>query len=134
LKKIKWTDKLSTEVRSLDQHHSDLIDEFNTFIQAIEDGKDIEALTAIFQNIIDGAITHFQFEERIMQNIGFQGYAEHKNHHSSLLKDATVVLNDIKNANDTKEIMIYINFLRALILKHMVEQDLKIKEFMTRGT
>jgi len=132
-RKIEWTEKLSTEVLSLDHQHIELINQFNDFVEAVESDQPREKVCQLFETLLTHTKKHFDYEERVMENIGFKGFRTHKSYHDSLLKDALLVLDDLKNNAAPEDIAASVTFLRALILKHMVEQDLKIGKFITSG-
>lgn len=131
-KKIEWNEKLSTELRSIDQDHARLIDQFNEFVTAADNNATVDELVALFTTMVEEVQKHFAFEEQIMKNIGYAGYSEHKKHHNSLCEDAVGIMEELKAATNAEEIMPSIAFLRALVIKHMVEQDLKIKHHVMR--
>lgn len=133
-KKINWTEKLTTEIVSLDAQHMVLFQLFNDFIDALGNKVPQNEILHQFENIIAETLNHFAYEEHIMRNIGFQGYSDHKSHHETLRKDAELILNDLKAGKSGDDIGPSVHFLRALVVKHMVEQDLKISTFITQGT
>lgn len=132
-RKIEWTEKLSTEVLSLDHQHVELINLFNDFVEAVETDQPKEDICQLFETLLTHTKRHFEYEEQIMENIGFKDFYIHKSYHDSLLKDALLVLDDLKNNAAPEDIAASVTFLRALVVKHMVEQDLKIGKFITSG-
>lgn len=133
-KKIDWNEKLSTEVLSLDEQHAALFQLFNEFIDVVEAGSPQTVLVERFEHIISETLKHFAYEEQIMKNIGFPAYSAHKEHHEILRQDADLILKDMQEGKYGDEISPSVNFLRALIVKHMVEKDLKIRDYIKQGT
>jgi len=133
-KKIDWNEKLSTEILSLDEQHVALFQLFNEFIDVMETNSSQAVLVERFEYILNETLTHFAYEEQIMKNIGFPEYSVHKEHHEVLLQDADLILKDLQDGKDGDQISPSINFLRALIVKHMVEKDLKIGDYIKNGT
>ncbi len=131
-RKVTWSDKLTTELRSIDNDHKVLIKAFNDFVDAINAEESTDKLCEMFQGMIDEVVRHFAFEEQVMINIGYKGYIEHKQHHANLCADAGEILSELKSATSAKDTLPSVNYLRALVVKHMVEQDLKIKDFVMR--
>lgn len=132
-KQIEWNDSLSTEVRSIDEHHITLIGHFNSFVSALEQGEPMSVLLKLYGDILEEVLSHFAFEEQIMLNIGYQGYNEHKTHHNNLLNDAQLILSELEEAECAEDAIASVNFLRHMIMKHISEQDLKIRDFVLRG-
>lgn len=132
-RKLSWNKKLSTELCSIDRDHKNLIEAFNIFVDAIDRNEPTAKLCDMFQTMINELVRHFAFEEKLMENIGFKEMIEHKQHHETLNTDAVEVLNELRQSESPDDIFASVNFLRALIMKHMVEQDLKIRDFILRG-
>ncbi|WP_419797289.1 MAG: bacteriohemerythrin [Terasakiella sp.] len=132
--KIDWNEKLSTGLLGLDEQHAALFQLFNEFIDAIEAGSPQAVLVERFEYIIGETLKHFAYEEQIMKNIGFPEYSAHKEHHEILRQDAELIFKDLQETKDGVEVSPSINFLRALIVKHMVEKDLKIRDYIKQGT
>ncbi|WP_417790231.1 bacteriohemerythrin [Terasakiella pusilla] len=133
LRKLSWNEKLSTELCSLDRDHKNLIEAFNVFVDALDRNEPSDKLLDMFQAVINELFQHFAFEEKMMENIGFKEMIEHKQHHETLNADAVEVLSELRQSESPEDILASVNFLRALIMKHMVEQDLKIRDFILRG-
>jgi len=133
-KKIDWNEKLSTEILSLDEQHVALFQLFNEFIDAMETGSSQTVLVEQYTHIISETLKHFAYEEQIMKNIGFPEYSAHKEHHEILRQDADLILTDLQDGKDGAELSPSVNFLRALIVKHMIEKDLKIRDYIKQGT
>ncbi|SCA56917.1 putative Hemerythrin-like metal-binding domain-containing protein [Candidatus Terasakiella magnetica] len=132
-KKIEWSEKLSIEISLMDQQHHGLIDLFNDFLEAVETEQPVAALCDLFEKIITDAKAHFRCEEQLMMNINYSSIQEHKRHHAQLLSDAVDIFAELKKAHSSKEIHASVLFLRALVLKHLGEQDMQIKSFLLRG-
>jgi hemerythrin len=132
--KIDWNEKLSTGLLGLDEQHAALFQLFNEFIDAIEAGSPQAVLVERFEYIMGETLKHFAYEEQIMKNIGFPEYSAHKEHHEILRQDAELIFKDLQESKDGVEVSPSINFLRALIVKHMVEKDLKIRDYIKQGT
>lgn len=131
--KIDWNEKLSTGLLGLDEQHAALFQLFNEFIDAIEAGSPQAVLVERFEYIMGETLKHFAYEEQIMKNIGFPEYSAHKEHHEILRQDAELIFKDLQETKDGVEVSPSIN-LRALIVKHMVEKDLKIRDYIKQGT
>jgi len=132
-RKLSWNEKLSTELCSLDRDHKNLIEAFNVFVDALDRNEPSDKLLDMFQAVISELVRHFAFEEKMMENIGFKEMIEQKQHHETLNADAVEVLSELRQSESPEDILASVNFLRALIMKHMVEQDLKIRDFILRG-
>ncbi|WP_167730237.1 hemerythrin family protein [Terasakiella sp. SH-1] len=133
-KKIEWSHKLTTELVSVDRQHQKLINLFNDFLDAIANEMAHPDLCDLFSSLMDEVKSHFHYEEQIMKNIGFPDYNTHKRHHHSLLEDAVQVYQDLCQNDASDQVEASTLFLRALVLKHMVEQDLTIKDYLIKGT
>lgn len=132
-KRIEWNQRYTTQIRALDDHHSDLIDQLNAFADAIDAKMSVPGLIRMFDRILSDVEHHFTYEEQILRNIGYTEYSLHKKQHDVLLADAREIAHDLRLAKFAADIEPAVTFLNALIIKHMAEQDTKISTHITHG-
>lgn len=123
-----WTKSLSTDVASLDEQHQTLIVLLNEFSDAVEMKASLEDVRTLYGRVLEETSAHFAYEEQVMQNIGVRGLSEHKRYHKALLTEALEIKSELDAVTDISDVIPYISFLRAIILKHMSEQDSEIRD------
>ena len=130
---IRWTSEMSVDLSSIDEEHKVLIDLLNRFGEILEHGDKVEDARALFDDIIEHTVAHFDHEERVMRNIGYRELRKHKRQHEVLLENAATLRADLETATDLGDFASVAVFLNHLVLKHMLESDAYIRAHIHRG-
>ncbi len=126
---IDWTDQLSVHIRRIDDQHKKLISIVNTLFDAMSQGKAKEVMGKVLNELIQYTRTHFQTEERLMQQYGYPDLAAHKKEHDELTR--TVL--DLQDKYNKGAIMLSVetsNFLKAWLTQHIMGTDKKYGPFL----
>jgi hemerythrin len=89
---LTWNHACTVGVRALDDQHGILMDTMNDLRQAVVKGCGQEPMSALLDRLIEFTRMHFFSEERLMEQSGFPGLAEHRAEHHrliGLLRDAS---------------------------------------------
>ena len=81
---IDWTEDLSVNIAEIDSQHQSWIDLANTFADAVFEGKEENLLEPTLLAMIEYTGYHLNFEEDLMVEFKYDGYAEHKAEHDRL--------------------------------------------------
>lgn len=82
---ITWTeDQYGTGVNVCDDQHKILFDRLNALHDAVP-GGDKATIGGKLDALIAYVVEHFQAEEKLMQEKGYDGYADHKKLHDKLI-------------------------------------------------
>lgn len=124
--KFIWGEKLSLGISAMDDEHKILIDKINIFITTLEAQhvrKDKQRLLAIFKDLADYTIEHFEHEERYMQSIEYPQFQSHHKIHENLLNQVRIYGEQISSGSlDDKKI---VSFLRNWLLSHIMGVDMQ---------
>lgn len=123
---------MSVDLVSIDSEHRILIDLLNRFGEALMRDASAQAIRAIFDDIIAHALEHFAHEERVMDNIGFPRLDAHQQQHAVLLDNAEVIRLELDGQADRDKLTSVTTFLNHLVVKHMLEADMEIRDFVHR--
>ncbi|MFH0878374.1 MAG: bacteriohemerythrin [Lentisphaerota bacterium] len=126
---INWTDQLSVNIRQIDDQHKKLVSIINTLFDAMSQGKAKDVLGKVFNELIQYTKTHFQNEERMMQQYSYPDFAAHKKEHDDLTKTAM----DLQDKFTKGAVSLSIetsNFLKAWLTKHILGTDKKYSPFL----
>ena len=121
--KIVWDSSFETGIAEVDAQHMRLVEIINSLADAIgHTSKD--ALKGIVGQLKDYAQYHFRTEEKIMEEAGYSGIAEHRDEHAAfvdqvLLFDLDVILASEGLAWDM------LHFLRSWLTNHILVVDKK---------
>ena len=76
-----WNDELSVGIRELDKQHRKLFETIKRLQQNPAISIHSEAVSEIFQELMDYVSTHFASEERFMAQMGYPGLEQHRAAH-----------------------------------------------------
>lgn len=119
--KITWDSSFETGIAEVDTQHRRLVDIINSLVDAIGHAPK-NALKDIVNQLKEYAQYHFQTEEKIMEEAGYSGLAEHREEHAVfvdqiLLFDLDVILASEGLAWDM------LHFLRGWLTNHILVVD-----------
>ncbi|MBL6957783.1 MAG: hemerythrin family protein [Rhodospirillales bacterium] len=83
---IAWKDEYRTGFSSIDFEHQTMINSINLLYDKITDNcpqETIDESLGVIHALIEG---HFALEEKIMQDMAYPGYFQHKEDHDNLLE------------------------------------------------
>lgn len=84
---MEWTENLAVGIATIDAQHKELITRINNLLQAIKEHRCKSEIDGTLKFLDDYAVFHFREEERRMQETGYNGLEEHKQHHAIYLKN-----------------------------------------------
>jgi hemerythrin len=121
---IKWEDRYSVGINLIDDQHKELIHLTNELYQGCLAGNG-EAEGFFFKTIrgvLDYTKFHFSTEEKLMENVRYPHYAEHKKQHEDFVVQ---VLNDVKSFQEGKKFVPnnFVRYLKDWILSHIALTD-----------
>jgi hemerythrin len=86
---MQWVeDKYSTNVDLCDDQHKELFDRVNALNDAVTN-KDRGNIGNRLDNLVDFVVKHFETEERLMEERGYNGLNQHRQEHDMLVKTCT---------------------------------------------
>lgn len=125
---VLWSDKLSVGVKTIDRQHQTLIDMINRIITDTDLTVRSEKMTEILTEMTRYAVEYFQSEEGLLAEFEYPHLEEHKAQHREFRKK-TMALCNATAAGVEAVPQILINFLREWLRSHVLEEDMKYKDF-----
>jgi hemerythrin len=128
MNKIEWSDKFSVGISLLDEQHKRLIDMINRLIEFHNIASLSENIIETLRSMSMYALTHFEYEEKIMIDYSYPDYTSHKEQHEEFKKkvasfySATPISVDVLNAN-------VVEYLKSWLIYHILKEDMKYKRF-----
>ncbi len=109
---IKWEDKYSVNVSTLDEEHKKIIDTVNAITIAEQHNYTLDKVAEIINGMITYTKKHFKSEETCMIKFKYPAYQSHKEEHIKFLERITfyynrLVLNDYIVENNIFNILKY---------------------------
>ena len=130
---FEWTAGCEVGVPQIDEEHRRLFALVDRLHREMIEGKGKEHLSVLLTGLVGYACHHFACEERLMQRIGYPGYAEQRRQHGEFRS----WLQPMRDRADSGEITMTIEVMRFLMewLKtHVTTSDRLIGAFiMTNG-
>ena len=83
--KLEWTQDLDTGIEEIDKQHRRIVDYINELGEARR-AKDTKLVERVVSRTVDYTISHFGFEEALMENAGYKLLRTHKKSHEMFAK------------------------------------------------
>ena len=80
-----WTDALNTGIEVIDNQHKRIVEMINQLHDANQ-GHSREAVGEVIENLVDYTLSHFAFEESLMEDAGYEFLRAHKRVHELFIK------------------------------------------------
>ena len=125
---ISWNDTYNTDIEKIDEQHRKLVDIINKLHDARETGKTQEALDGLLSKLIDYTKYHFDYEEALLEDLNYPELAKHKAMHQELIEQIGMMLRS--HLDNKSHVGIALSmFLKAWLLKHILNEDMKALSF-----
>jgi hemerythrin len=121
---IQWNENLSVHVPELDRQHQRLIDLINKLHAAMVQGKGAELLRPLLDEVLQYTVTHFDAEEKYMQQVKYPDFATHRAEHEQLKRKARELVSSLENGSARLSVPT-MNFLRDWLTNHIQRVDRK---------
>lgn len=127
---LKWNPTLEIGYEAIDSQHRTMVDLVNQLQRAMEVPQCSGELQAIFNQLESYTLYHFQEEEKIMRQIGFEFYETHVAEHDFMREKVA----EFHDAFDNQEVDIgkLISFLTGWLINHICGSDSLIGESIRR--
>ncbi len=130
MNKIEFTDDLLTGNQNLDNQHRKLISIYNEFVSFVsEHGLNTSDTYSESHNILNKLITytqiHFEYEEDLMTQMGYDDISNHKQLHADIVEKLSDYCIEI--FNDKSVVADIVDFFENWVLNHIKKSDV---EFM----
>jgi hemerythrin len=117
---IQWSDDLNTNIAVIDSQHKRIV----SYINSLEDvnGKNDRAIEEqVLNELVDYTLSHFAFEESLMEDAGYGFINGHKRVHQLFVKRVNDFMQRFKMGEDiTDELLIV---LKAWLINHIKSDD-----------
>jgi hemerythrin len=115
-----WTDDLDTGISVIDNQHRRIVDYINQLTD-ISQSHDQHQLEHVLQELVDYTLSHFAFEESLMEEAGYMFVNGHKKVHDMFTRRVSAFLQRFKLGEDvTEELLVT---LRSWLINHIRADD-----------
>jgi hemerythrin-like metal-binding protein len=99
---VEWREEFRTGIDEVDFEHKELIELINnTYKEASEKGTS-DALDEGLGEIFSKISAHFALEEKIMRELEYDQYQDHKEDHERLLDSIRDIMDDVSRLDEEK--------------------------------
>lgn len=126
-----WTQELETGIHEIDEQHKLIIGYINQVNDVAKSG-DADKLGEVLEGLLEFTITHFDFEEELMEKAGYPFLKAHKMMHETCMRR----LADIRTRAINKEDIIpeLQTFLESYLSSHVINSDHDYVELVSKVT
>lgn len=131
---IEWNDKLVTGVAEIDKQHRVLVDAINDANVRLMADHDIALVEQITKDLLSYAIYHFETEEDLMQQFGYQetsaeDAALHQKQHREFSAQVIAVRDGLRDGRSiSREDLL--SFLNGWLVNHIMSTDQRLGAFI----
>jgi hemerythrin len=117
---IQWSDELATGIGVIDSQHKRIIH----YINQLEDARALgepDLINEVLINLTDYTLSHFAFEESLMEDAGYVGAEIHAKTHDSFRDKISTYNERHKAGEDVSEELS--KLLNVWLIEHIVSDD-----------
>ena len=120
MSKIIWIEKYNTGITEVDAQHRQIVTYLNQLHEARVSGNE-KAVKDVIEGIIDYTLSHFAFEEALMEQVAYPFASAHKSVHESFIKRVDKFQVRFKAGENIAEELF--NLLKRWLLNHIQRDD-----------
>lgn len=124
---VTWKEFYSVGNASIDNQHRQILDIINDLYAALDDGDDFQTVKSLIERLMDYTNTHFQFEEKLMEECGYPNLERHRELHHEL-RHKTAGMRSHVNVVTGSDLL---RFLKTWWLEHIQEEDQQYAPYLT---
>ncbi len=128
---IKWREEFCINITTVDIQHKTLVDIINRYHTALSLKKEKEQLGGILEELVEYAKYHFRDEEKVMREIGFEGFEDHRCHHLDI-ENRAIEYRLRSKSDEEIDSTKFMNFLKGWLVNHMLTEDRKVGDAWRR--
>lgn len=126
---LAWNDRLSVNIKEIDNQHKKLVNMINDLHDAMKSGKGEAILLDIVDEMKKYAASHFALEEKYMKAHNYPDFAKHKAEHDKFVAKVLQVEKDCKSGKCAISMDI-LNFLSSWLVEHIKGTDTKYGPYL----
>ncbi len=129
IKQIKWSEEYSIGIEYIDQDHKKLLHLLNQFSIAYDYAQCEEFEREALTELVSYTKYHFKREEKLMEDYGYPGLAEHREEHQAMIdtvEDYVKIYNE-QGHDSLKQVT---NLLTFWLINHIKESDKQYRDYL----
>jgi hemerythrin-like metal-binding protein len=126
---LTWSKELSVGFKAIDDDHKKLIALFNDAHEAAKGTASREFVEKLLTELIEYTHWHFDHEEGLMEEHGYDKIEKHKLEHRELAENASMLYAQYLAGDDTVP-EVLLPFLRNWLTAHIMGADRRLGDFL----
>lgn len=134
---IIWNDSFLVGVERIDEQHKVLVNTLNEANARLAGNSSRELLERITRELLSYALYHFETEESLMREFGYDeaaaaDAATHRQEHRGFSRQVVALRDNLRDGNlvSREELL---GFLNGWLVNHILNTDKKLGKFLTDG-
>lgn len=123
---IVWTPDYEIGIEVIDNQHRRIVEYINEVYAVREQQEARERLAEVLFDLVDYTMSHFAFEEALMDEAGYPDLALHRLTHDTFSRQIQTFKSRFENGEDIAEDLA--NMLQRWLLEHIVTDDVSYSE------
>jgi hemerythrin-like metal-binding protein len=116
-------------VEEVNRQHKVLIGILNELYNLLQNERSLSAVHRMLTGLVDYAVTHFSYEEHLMQKFGYPDFESHKRSHEALMTQLGQFMQQV-DAGDEGVAGELLEFIKAWLVKHIQGVDMEYGPFL----
>ena len=129
LEHIVWTRQLDVGVDAIDAEHRALVELYNSIID-LSPSRDRMRLARLLEQFGNITAAHFEAEDKLMAQFGYEDAAAHRKEHQELLHEYGHQVDDWRANHISSEMLC--RFMYRWLLRHVIAADKPLGEMIQR--
>lgn len=117
---IQWSDDLNTNIDVIDSQHKRIVNYINN-LEDVKGKNDRAVEEQVLTELVDYTLSHFAFEESLMEDAGYGFINGHKRVHQLFVKRVSDFMQRFKLGEDITEELLTV--LKAWLINHIKSDD-----------
>jgi len=117
---IKWTSELELDIPVIDSQHHRIVDYINQVADILSSSSNEDVFT-VLDELVDYTLSHFAFEENLMEESGYPFLNAHKKVHRLFARRVSGFQQRAKAGEDITEELLHV--LKAWLVNHIKCDD-----------
>lgn len=117
---MEWNQELETGIQKIDSQHRQIVNYINELDEAIQAGN-MEGVRHVIEGVLNYTVTHFEFEEELMQQAGFSGLKAHQQTHEFFMRKVAVLRGRFQEGENVSSLLL--SMLKGWIISHIKGED-----------
>ena len=121
MERLTWSDSFNTGILEIDNQHRQIIEYCNQLCDA-HDQKDNKAVGEVIEGLVEYTLSHFAFEESLMEEVAYPFTKAHKKIHEMFVKRVASYQEKFKEGIEVTEE--FYSLLRRWLIQHIQRDDM----------